>query len=334
MFRKIINVLLLCVIVFGISTSKVSAENENDFKISIKAVEANDSQVVVTLLGENLQDLYAYEVKLKFDSTKLKVVKGEVSLKGFLVSPIVDGNNLTMAFTKIGKTAGEKGKVELGKIIFESKKVGTSELNWNSIILLDSDLTKQELKLNQNLVYTKYFDDIVKHWAKDDIMLMVDAGVVQGMTDKLYGPQQNITRAQFAALLSRALKLNESGTNPFKDVKAGVWYEGVVSGAYNAGLIQGVSEDSFAPDQPITREQMATMIARAVAHMKGTTFENLQEANNQFVDRQKISTWAAKGVGIAVKENLMNGKTNNQFVPNEKTTRAEAAVVIKRLLQN
>lgn len=81
-------------------------------------------EFTVTLKGEQLADLFAYEAKFSIDASKLEVVKAETKIEGFSISPIVKNNEVTIAHTKIGKVNGEKGDVILGTITFKVKKVG------------------------------------------------------------------------------------------------------------------------------------------------------------------------------------------------------------------
>jgi hypothetical protein len=84
------------------------------------------------------------------------------------------------------------------------------------------------------------------------------------------------TRAQFAALLARSLNLNETGSNrPFADVTQDAWYHEAVYQVYSAGIVSGVTDSSFLPNDPITREQMAVMLSNAAAHRKGLQSEPL-----------------------------------------------------------
>ncbi|MDR6879602.1 S-layer homology domain-containing protein [Bacillus sp. 3255] len=313
--------------------SPANAEVASQFSMKTSDSEST-GEFTVTLLGENIQDLYAYEAKLSFDASKLEVVKASTTIEGFSVSPIVKNNEVTFAHTKVGKADGEKGNVDIGCITFKAKKVGSSQITWTSMKIVDHNLKNQSIALSKSTQFTKIFSDLAGHWAKSDIMLMVNKQIVEGMDDDHFAPDTNVTRAQFATLISKALNLEGSaGLHPFTDVAAGSWYEDTVKKALAAGLINGVSDDAFAPEKNITREEMTAMLLRAKAHATGTKVEDMTVNNTiPFSDESSVSEWAKHVVELAVSTGLMNGRTEQEFAPQEHATRAEAVVVLKRLL--
>ncbi|MDQ8735148.1 S-layer homology domain-containing protein [Paenibacillus sp. LHD-38] len=334
MYRKILMNSLICTICTMLWMSAASAEKASDFVMKASDKESAKAQFTITLSGENMKDLYAYEVKFKFDPDQLEVVKAESSIKGFSVSPIVKNNEITFAHTKIGNVKGEAGNMDISTITFKAKKAGTAKVNWTSMKIIDQNLKDQSFMLTQSVDFTKIFSDIVGHWAKDDIMQMVNKSIVEGIDNDRFAPNNNVTRAQFAALIARALKLKEgNGKNPFADVKAGSWYEETVKSAYAAGIITGLTSSSFAPDKSITREEMSVMLMRAKAYAAGVKIDSLKTGSLKgFKDEGDISEWAKKSVGFAIASGLLKGRTASSFSPKKFTTRAESAVVIKRLL--
>ncbi len=334
MLRKSLILALLCTLCSSAWLASARAETASDFKMKASSNESSDATFTVTLKGSNIKDLYAYEVKFKVDPSELEVVKAETKIKGYSVSPIVKNNEVTIAHTKIGNVDGEKGEMDIATITFKAKKAGSSKVEWTSMKMLDKNLKDQVISPGQSATYMKIFKDIAGHWAKDDIMKMVDQNIVEGMDSDRFSPNSNVTRAQFAALITRALDLKEGdGKNPFADVKSGAWYEDTVKKAYSAGIISGVASNKFAPDQSITREEMSTMLMRAKAAAQGVKADTLAgTASVSFKDAGKISAWAQKSVSFAISSGLMKGRTETTFAPKEHATRAESAVVIKRLL--
>ncbi|MBP1962785.1 S-layer homology domain-containing protein [Paenibacillus aceris] len=334
MKRKIILGALVCNLCCSLALiAPAYAEDASQFVMKTSDTEST-GEFTVTLQGENIQDLYAYEAKFSFDASKFDVVKAETKIEGFSVSPIVKNNEVIFAHTKIGKVDGENGNVDIGTITFKAKKVGTSNITWTSMKIVDHNLKSQSIALTNSAEFTKIFSDLAGHWAKSDVMLMVSKNIVEGMDDDHFAPDSNVTRAQFATLLSKALNLKDgAGQNPFADVAAGSWYEDTVKKAFAAGLINGVSDDAFAPETNITREEMTAMLMRAKAQATGTKVEDMTASTSiQFSDEGAVSDWAKKVVGLAVGSGLMNGRTEQEFAPQEHATRAEAVVVLKRLL--
>lgn len=175
--------------------------------------------------------------------------------------------------------------------------------------------------------------DTRNHWAAKVISKMSRLNIVGGYPDGTFRPDTPITRAQFAALLVRALKLVESPSDAavFKDVPANAWYRGAVGAAVNAGLVVGYTERTFGPNDPITREQMAVMVARAV-YGGNISYSAEDTTLDRFADLEKISLWARPSVSMMVQDNFLGGRSENMFVPQGTTTRAEAAAALERIL--
>ncbi|MNC47356.1 Endoglucanase precursor [compost metagenome] len=144
-----------------------------------------------------------------------------------------------------------------------------------------------------------------------------------------------MTRAQFANWISRAYGLDGSGlTLPFKDVAAGsAGYNGVAA-AYEAGIITGKSASAFDPGATISRQEIATMLARALTLYNGAkTVADPGAVNAAYTDGGKIAKWAAAGVALANRTDLFKGFEDGTFRPAQTATKAEAAALIYRLYQ-
>ncbi|MDD9266990.1 bacterial Ig-like domain-containing protein [Paenibacillus sp. GCM10023248] len=176
------------------------------------------------------------------------------------------------------------------------------------------------------------FDDLTGHWAKTDVELLASKFVVKGVTAHTFAPDAPVTRAEFAALLVRALGLNESAPNGFTDVPADSWFAGAVGASAKAGLIEGFEDGSFRPGDRITREQMAVMLVRALAFAGVTAAPDLAQLAS-YTDSSSIQAWARAAVSSAVGAGLVNGVTNSTFAPGAAATRSEAAVMLVRLLK-
>ncbi|MBP1990823.1 S-layer homology domain-containing protein [Paenibacillus eucommiae] len=296
-------------------------------------------KIIVTMSGKNIKDLYGYEVRFTFDPDQLELVEAKSSLDGFSVSPIIKKNEIIIAHTKIGNVTGESGDIIIGTLTFKTKKSGTSSLKWESIKAVDHNLSHQTYSVGQSISVSvasvkQGFIDLEGHWAKADIELLASKGIIEGMDEDHFVPEAHVTRAQFAAMISRALKLKvATKQSPFTDVASASWYKDVVNNAYSAGIIQGITGTSFVPERDITREEMAVMIVRATTYASGSSVgENSNVAVVTFADSEAISIWARDGIQTAVRLGIINGRTEDKFVPHGQATRAEAATVIKRLL--
>lgn len=150
-----------------------------------------------------------------------------------------------------------------------------------------------------------------------------------------FSPDEALTRAQFAALLTRALALDPApAAADFTDIPGDAWYAGAVGAAVQARLADGFETGEFRPGEVLTREQMSVMLMRAVKLAGIRTEENSASgALADFADRGDISGWATAAVSQAVDVGLLDGRGDGRFVPGGTATRAEGAAVLKRLLQ-
>ncbi len=200
--------------------------------------------------------------------------------------------------------------------------------------------TVATLKRNGNSIYTvvemnKNFTDTASHWSKDDVSLLANKLVIDGMTDTTFAPDLHVTRAEFAALAVRSLGLDlVTTTTTFSDVQASDWYAATVATAAKAGIIDGYEDGSFKPDAQITREELAAMIVRTMNYAGLTS--NLSDSQqiellSKFSDSNKI-VWAQKEIARAIDAGIINGLTDTTIGPNNQATRAEAAAMLKRFL--
>ncbi|MGO4107828.1 glycosyl hydrolase 53 family protein [Paenibacillus sp. YAF4_2] len=185
------------------------------------------------------------------------------------------------------------------------------------------------------LEVSKSYKDVPdSHWAAASIASLSAKQLVNGSSDTNFEPERQITRAEFTAILVRALKLTSSADHSlhFSDVPASAWYAEAVSAAHEAGLIQGRNSEQFAPNAPITRQEMAVILAKAyvIAHDGTGTAVGTELP---FSDKTFIATWALPSVQWAYEQGLLKGRSGDRFAPAASMTRAEAAEVVYRLLK-
>lgn len=186
--------------------------------------------------------------------------------------------------------------------------------------------------------YNHAFADLpADHWAHGVVQALAARGIVTGQTESTFGPSALVTRAEFAALLARALNLPAAGdaAPSFHDVQPTDWFYDSVERAAAAGLIIG-QDQLFRPNDPITRQEMAVMIIRAV----GLTGElvTLSKAETEatlstYADSALVGSWASEQVALAARLNLIAGRSTREYAPTAHATRAEAAMVLHRALQ-
>nr|WP_238480674.1 S8 family serine peptidase [Desulforadius tongensis] len=195
------------------------------------------------------------------------------------------------------------------------------------------DLAYAALKSHLPAEKVPAYSDTKNHWAEGVISRMSRLKVLGGYPDGTFRPDDRLTRAQFATMLVRALKLVESPADAeqFNDLPPNAWYRGAVGSAVAAGLVVGYSEHTFGPDDPITREQMAVMITRAVSGGM-VPYQAEDKTLERYSDLEQISLWARPSVSMMVKYEILTGRAGDRFVPQGTTTRAEAAAVLSRMM--
>jgi hypothetical protein len=182
------------------------------------------------------------------------------------------------------------------------------------------------------------FDDLTGHWSQKEVEILAAHNLVEGVGEGRFQPDRSITRAELAKLLvklaafdtQREIRIQASPTALFTDVLPGAWYREAVETAARLGLVNG-SEGKFRPDDLVTREEMAAMMLRAISDKDKTTQGDA--AVLPFKDLAKISPWAADIVALAWNKGLMQGINTEYFQPEGTATRAQAAVVVLRVME-
>jgi glycerophosphoryl diester phosphodiesterase len=178
------------------------------------------------------------------------------------------------------------------------------------------------------------FSDLEHHWSKQTVESMANKMIVQGVGASSFAPDRQVTRAEFASLLVRSFGLSSpQGTvTSYKDVKASDWFATAVSLAADAGLVSGYEDHTFRPDAPISRQEMAVMIGRAL-QFAGFKAEMKPTNSVTFSDEAQIAEWAKDAIRTASALKILNGRDGNTFSPLSTGTRAESAVMLSRMLQ-
>ncbi|GGH12871.1 putative Ig domain-containing protein [Paenibacillus segetis] len=181
------------------------------------------------------------------------------------------------------------------------------------------------------------FIDVENHWAKAAVNNIGSKMVVNGIENGMYHPDQDITRAEFAAIIVRGLGLSLSqGNSLFTDVGTTAWYRSTVQTAYEYGLINGFEDGTFRPNDKITREQAMLIVSKAMiitGLKESATNHSNVDVIRAFSDASTVSEWALDGVADSVSSGIISGRNHNLLVPKANITRAEVAMIIQRLLQ-
>lgn len=191
---------------------------------------------------------------------------------------------------------------------------------------------QKDIKVKPDIEWENPFGDVKKRdWFYFSVKFAYDFGLMKGTTEMEFSPDSYVTRAMFVMIIYRMEKEPQAGGSVFVDVEIGGYYDRAVAWANANGIVSGVSKDRFAPNDPITREQMATILYR-YANFKGYDVES--NGNTAYSDGDSISGYARNAVSWAAANLLMKGDDDGSFLPNANATRAQAAAVFARMIEN
>jgi hypothetical protein len=180
----------------------------------------------------------------------------------------------------------------------------------------------------------KTFSDIATHTNKAAIESLASRAIINGMTDNEFAPNQTMTRAEFATIVTKSLGLPMQKQSNFHDVFATAWYADYVNTAYFYGIVSGTSETTFTPNNTITRQEAAVMIANAAKLTGMDTNLNTVETRDmlaQFGDYTQTAEWSRDALAFSYREGILSQDMLN-IEPTTAVTRAEIAEMLYRLL--
>ena len=155
--------------------------------------------------------------------------------------------------------------------------------------------------------------------------------LMNGYSSTTFGPGHSLTRAQFAQIIYNLEGKPETGSKSgFSDVPAKAWYFDAVNWAADKGMVAGYGGGIFAPEKPVTREQIAVMLYRYVV---GDEMRTETSALKKFRDAKQISSWAESAMAWAVEQKIISGMGNGKLAPKVTATRAEIATVFYNYLE-
>lgn len=178
------------------------------------------------------------------------------------------------------------------------------------------------------------FKDVKKSdWYYSAVEFVYNNDIMKGMTDNTFEPNTTLTRAMFVTVLHRAEGTPKPGAKAgFADVEDGAWYADSVEWAAENGIVAGYDDDTFAPHDTITREQMAAMLYRYASY-RGYDMTGSADISG-FNDSDKVSDWALAAVKWAVDTEIISGMTDTELAPQGTATRAQCASILMRCIEN
>ncbi len=165
-------------------------------------------------------------------------------------------------------------------------------------------------------------------WFYSDVMFVFNNKIMTGTGESEFSPDTTLNRAMMITILHRIDKDNSMyEKNIFNDVEKNSWYENAVNWGFENKIVAGTSENTFAPMDNLTREQLCVMLYNYTKHIGvKTEFADI----SSYSENETVSDWAKDAVSWAVGEKIVTGKGNNTLAPKDSASRAEAAAVIRR----
>ena len=179
---------------------------------------------------------------------------------------------------------------------------------------------------------TKKFKDVNKNaWYHEAVDYAVSNSLFSGTSNNTFEPNAAMTRAMLVTVLWRYAGSPKEGTNNFIDISNGQWYTDAVAWAAKNEIVNGVGNGKFAPNNNISREQIASILYRYAQQLGLNTSKSTKLTN--FPDGSSVSSYAKDAVSWAVAEGLITG-SNGKLLPQDNATRAQVAAILMRFVQN
>lgn len=259
---------------------------------------------------------------VKFDTNGAEAIKSQSIKKNRTVTKPADPTKEGYAFEGWYQ---DKELTKAYDFATEVKKSFTLYAKW-------AELKNDETE-NPNAGDEEFFTDVkTTDWFYASVKYVSQNNLMNGVSETAFAPDNALTRAMLVTVLYRAE--GEPATNrsiPFADIEMGSWYANAVIWAQQNGIINGVSETQFSPNDNITREQIAAIMYR-YANLKGMDAVTLEE-NLHYADANEISEYAVSAMNWAVGTGLMKGKSTTTINPKDNATRAEIAAILQRFME-
>jgi hypothetical protein len=179
-----------------------------------------------------------------------------------------------------------------------------------------------------------FFPDSQSNWARNAIQTLSDQGIITGYPDGSFRPEGQITRAEFSAVMVKALGLNAaaSGTQTFKDVPTNNWAYPAIETVRSAGLVSGYPNGTFMPSRSISRAEAIAILASA-SRMPMPNDASVNQILSRYNDSGSIPAWARPGVAAAIQAGIYanDPSAGNAINPQQSATRAEVAAMVENL---
>ena len=264
-------------------------------------------------------------------SYKAVVTAPTCTAKGYTTHTCACGDSYVDTYVDALGHAWDNGKV--------TKEPTATETGVRTYTCTRCSATKTEtIPATGSVDVTQMFTDVTKNWAYPGIQYCVTHGIMGGMGNGTFAPTGTTTRAQIVQILYNLEGTPAvSGTTPFTDLTAN-WYKPAILWAYQNNVVAGTSPTTFAPDQPVTREQIAVILTQYMFHVLKMERTWTPADLSTFPDGANVSSWAKEAMQDAVALGLINGTKASDGVvyldPQGSAARQQVATILMNFCQN
>lgn len=177
-----------------------------------------------------------------------------------------------------------------------------------------------------------YVDVSDNEWYTEAVSYVSEKNIMTGVDDNTFSPNTNLTRAMLVNILYRAENSPETTLSKFSDVNVDAWYANAIGWASENEIVSGISDDEFAPDEYITREQVCAILMRYMNHFNGIEYSECDSSSLiNYSDYTQISPYALEAIAYMRNSGIVNGRTDTTLNPKDEITRAETAMILMKL---
>lgn len=311
---------VLTVINLDLETLKTIRDKiDGDANLSVKKVDNNTlSAEIQKMVGS--RPVFDFSITGENGEKVSEFGKGKISVSiPYTLGPDEKAENLAVYYiNEDGKIEGMPNSVydeKSGTLSFETDHFSKFAVGYKE----DADIIT--------------FTDIANHWAKANIEFVTARGLFTGTGEDKFSPNMSMTRGMFVTVLGRLAIADISiyKASGFIDVKTDAYYMPYTEWASEIGIVEGINQDNFGPDMPITREQIAVILYRYCNYKDYDTTQGGM-AIREFTDYETISDYALQSMGWTVNTGLLQG-SDNKLMPKDNATRAEVAAILMRFSQ-
>lgn len=337
--KRIISCLLILVLLMAAIPASAAADKTARLVLDAPyGVIGEELEVQVRV--ENIIDCGIFGMVLKYDHTVLKPTNFINGLnEGETISEEMEKGTYSIAWMIENLDKPLNGDVVFGTLKFKVlKNVNSVALKVGKIEIASTSEDLQSVTYADTVIpmYKNHpFTDITADWYKEAVLFAYNNNLMNGMGDNKFKPDEATTRAMLVTTLYRYEgEPDVSAKAPFTDLKQD-WYKKPINWAHSNKIVRGMSEKIFAPDEKVTREQIATIMYRYAESKKQDVSQ--KKSLSSFSDSKKVNSWAKEAMEWAYAEGLITGNSINGKVlldPQGDATRAQIATILMRYIKN